>query len=178
MGMTRHRTKEISGALAATCNNFFVDSPKVKIRLTGRFGKGVFAKSDIRKGEVVAKFDGRFYTYDHEPWSDDLYNHAIQFDKKKWRDSKGLARWINHSCSPNCGIRDLFKVVAMRAIRKGEEITWDYEMTEKNPYWRMKCRCGSKDCRRSIGNFRRMPRNVRRRYKGFISEWLLREEIK
>lgn len=148
----------------------------MKIRLTRRYGRGVYATAEIRRGEVIAAFDGRFYTYDHEPWSTDLYNHAIQFHPRRWRDSKGLARWINHSCEPNCGIKSLFKIVAMRTIQKGEEITWDYEMTERNPDWRMRCRCGEPTCRRVIGDFRRMPAQVRKRYRGFISDWLLNRE--
>lgn len=155
-----------------------MDNSKVRVRRTQKFGRGVFAIADIRKGEVIAEFDGQIMDDDFEPWTEDLLNHAIQFDKSKWRDSKGIARYINHSCEPNCGIKKLFKVVAMRAISKGEQITWDYEMTERNPWWKMKCRCGSTECRRIIGNYSRMPLRVRRRYKGYISTWLLRRSRK
>ena len=40
----------------------------------------------IRKGEVIAAFDGAIYDDDFEPWTDDMYNHAIQFGKAIWRD--------------------------------------------------------------------------------------------
>ncbi len=149
-----------------------MDNPKVYVRRT-KFGKGVFAKAVIRKGELIAEFDGPIFTYDYEHWNDDLYNHVIQFHPKKWRDSNGVARLINHSCDPNCGIKGKFKVVAMRRIEKGEEITWDYEMTERHPYWRMRCRCGSPNCRKRIGDYRRMPKKVREKYKGYISRWLI-----
>jgi SET domain-containing protein len=151
-----------------------MDSRKVVVRRTRKYGRAVFALNPLRKGEIVAVFDGEIYDDDFDDWNDDLYNHAIQFDKAMWRDSKGIARWINHSCDPNCGIKDLFKVVAMRAIAPGEEITWDYEMTEKNPHWRMKCRCGSPLCRKVIGSYANMPRKTRLKYKGYISEWLTR----
>jgi hypothetical protein len=68
----------------------------------------------------------------------------------------------------------MFKVVAMRDIAKGEQITWDYEMTEMNPTWRMRCRCGSPLCRKIIGHHKRMPKKIREKYKGYISKWLLR----
>ena len=149
-----------------------MDNPKVILRGTKRYGKGVFAIKAIKKGEVISAFDGQIYEGDYQPWTDDLYNHTIQFARELWRDSKGVARWINHSCDPNCGIKALFKVVAMRDIKKGEEITWDYEMTEKNPHWKMKCRCGSELCRKIIGNYKNMPKSIRKKYGKYISAWL------
>ncbi len=151
-----------------------MDSRKVVVRDAAGRGKGLFASAIIKKDEVVAVFDGAIYDRDWEDWNDDLYNHVIQFEQWRWRDSKGVARLINHSCDPNCGIRDLFKIVAMRDIAPGEEITWDYEMTE-NYQWRMKCRCGSPQCRKVIGAYRRMPPAVRRKYRGYISEWLTKK---
>lgn len=150
-----------------------MDSRKVIIKRTGRFGRGVFAKQVIRKNEIIAKFDGPIYDGDFDGWTDDILNHAIQFGHDRWRDSIGIARLINHSCDPNCGIKRLFTVVAMRRIEKGEQITWDYEMTEKNDYgWRMKCKCRSPLCRKTIGDYRKMPRAIRKKYSGYISEWL------
>lgn len=149
------------------------DNPKVKLFNTKKYGKGVFAIAPIRKGEVIAVFDGKIYEDDFESWTEDLYNHTIQIAKATWQDSKGLARYINHSCEPNCGIKKLTKVVAMRSIAQGEEITWDYEMTEKNLYWKMRCRCGHFSCRKIIGNYANMPKSVRKKYAGYISDWLL-----
>ena len=149
-----------------------MDNKKVFVKEGLKFGKAVFAKERVLKGEVVAEFDGEIYPWHDKRWNDELYDHCIQFEEGQWRDSKGLARWINHSCNPNCGIKDFFKVVAMRDIEADEEITWDYEMTEKHPWWRMKCECGTSDCRKEIGNYENMPQQVREKYKGYISEWL------
>jgi hypothetical protein len=151
-----------------------MDSRKVVVRRTKKFGRGVFAVKPIRRGETVAVFDGLVYDDDHEDWNDDIYNHAIQFARNMWRDSKGIARLINHSCEPNCGIRNLFRIVAMRDIRAGEQITWDYEMTEKSDNWSMRCKCGSNICRRRIGNYQNMPKHIREKYGTFISAWLRR----
>lgn len=149
-----------------------MDNPKAKLRRTRKYGWAVFAQAPIKKGEVVAVFDGKFYDDDFDEWNDDLLNHTIQCGPALWRDSKGFARYLNHSCDPNCGIKKKFKVVAMRDIAKGEEITWDYEMTEKSTWWLMKCKCGSPLCRKRIGNYKNMPRKIRAKYKGFISDWL------
>jgi hypothetical protein len=86
-----------------------------------------------------------------------------------------MARYINHSCEPNCGIKGLFKIVAMRDIDVGEEVTWDYEMTEDSDVWRMQCHCGSENCRGEIGAYRNMPQETREKYRGYISEWLLKD---
>ncbi len=149
-----------------------MDNRKVKIRKTKKCGRGVFAKAKIKKGEVIASFDGPVFEYDYEHWTDDILNHVIQFDRRKWRDSNGIARLTNHSCNPNCGIKNLFDIVAMRDIEKGEQITWDYEMTEKNEWWRMRCKCQAPDCRKVIGNYTNMPLKTRKKYSGYISSWL------
>lgn len=149
-----------------------MDNPKVIVRETKRFGKSLFANDLIKEGEIIALFDGPIFDYNYYGWTQELEDHCIQFGKRKWRDSIGFARYINHSCEPNCGVKDLFKIIAMRDIKGGEELTWDYEMTEDNEIWRMKCLCGSKKCRGEIGAYRNMPQEVREKYKGFISEWL------
>ena len=149
-----------------------MDNRKAEVGSTRKYGQGVFAKSKIKEGEVVAAFDGPFLDNDFDGWTEDLSNHAIQYAKDSWRDSKGIARLINHSCEPNCGIKNYFEVVAMRDILPGEHITWDYEMTEKSRWWKMKCHCGNKSCRKLIGNYSRMPVAIRKKYQGFISEWL------
>lgn len=151
-----------------------MDSQKVVVKKTSNQGLGVFALDDINKDEVIAMFDGDIYDEEFDGWTDEILDHVIQFAPLKWRDSKGIARRLNHSCEPNCGIKDLFKIVAMRDIKKGEELTWDYEMTEKNEFgWRMKCRCCTESCRKVIGNFKNMPLEVRKKYEGYISEWLV-----
>lgn len=149
-----------------------MDNPKVILRNTRKFGRAVFAAKPIRKGELIAAYDGPFYDNDFDDWNDDLLAHTIQCGRSLWRDSKGLARYINHSCEPNCGIKGRFRVVAMRDIAVGEQITWDYEMTEKSSWWRMRCRCGSEKCRKIIGSYSRMPKAIRLKYKGYISSWL------
>ena len=149
-----------------------MDSNKVSVRRTKLYGRAVFAKQNIKKGTVIAVFDGPLLDNKFNSWTKDLNNHAVQVGRNTWRDSIGLARYINHSCDPNCGIKRLNRVVAMCTIKKGEQITWDYEMTEKNRWWRLRCRCGSKICRNVIGNYENMPKATRAKYRGYISSWL------
>lgn len=150
------------------------DSKKVVVR-KNKFGKAVFAVRKINKGECVAVFDGPIYDDLFDGWTQDLLSHAIQIGPQLWRDSLGLARYINHSCNPNCGIKKKIQITAMRTILPGEEITWDYEMTEKSDWFKMRCGCGSETCRKVIGNYKNMPLHIRKKYKGFISEWLTKK---
>jgi len=70
-----------------------------------------------------------------------------------------VARWINHSCDPNCeafedGARRIF-VEARRTIRPGEELTYDYRLVvegrmSKRERAQYACRCGSRKCRGSL----------------------------
>ena len=149
-----------------------MDSRKIHLKDTKKFGKGVFARKKIRKGEVVAVFDGKRYDGKFDGWTKDLLYHTIQYGPEEWRDSKGVARYFNHSCDPNCGIRGLFNVVAMRDIEANEQLTWDYEMTEKSDWFRLRCKCGTEKCRKIIGHHDRMPKEVRENYKGYLSYWL------
>lgn len=58
-----------------------------------------------------------------------------------------VAWQMNHSCRPNVGINAADDFVAMRSIKRGEELCWDYAFAESNPKFSMKCRCGAVDCR-------------------------------
>ncbi|MDP1629110.1 MAG: SET domain-containing protein-lysine N-methyltransferase [bacterium] len=147
-----------------------MDNPKVIVKETGKYGKGLFAREKIFKDEIIAEFDGKIYDSSTN-WTKELEDHVIQFSKNNWRGSNGIARLINHSCEPNCGIKDLFKIVSMREISPREEVVWDYEMTE-NHTWRMECKCGHSSCRKIIGAYDNMPQNVRGKYGDYISEWL------
>ena len=80
-------------------------------------------------------------------------------------------RYINHSCEPNCGLKGR-TVVALRRIRKGEEITIDYSTTEEDPYWRMSCSCGSLRCRKQIGAIHTLPRSSFSRHLPLIPRFL------
>ena len=147
---------------------------RLRIDETEKYGLGVFANEKISAGEVVASFDGEFYEVKKASLLPECCrNHAIQCGAERYRDANSIARLINHSCSPNCGIKNLFQIVAMHDIQPGDEITWDYEMAE-NSNWTMHCCCGSEHCRTKIGAYRNLPPSKRKEYSGFISEWLFR----
>ena len=155
-----------------------MDNPNVIIKETENIGKGLFAIKDIKKDEIIADWTGgRVYTAESanklpNKLPENIRDHAVQFEEHKWIDTSGIGRYSNHSCNPNSGFNTKFHLVAMRDIKKGEQLTWDYEMTEDSD-WRMECRCGNLECRKIIGAYKNMPESIREKYKGYISEWLI-----
>jgi SET domain-containing protein len=161
------------------------DNTKFERRETHKYGLGVFALVDIKMGELISSFDGEYYVANSAmslPNYPPLFagRHAIQWGMYSWRDGKidGIARYISHSCDPNCGIRGSFDIVAIRNIGAGEELHWDYAMSE-NSNFRMDCLCGSPGCRKIVGAFSILFPEQREDFvihnRGFISNWLVRE---
>lgn len=134
-------------------------------------GKGVFALTDIARGERIIEYKGELIPWDEalerHPHDPDDPNHTFFFDVDEGMVIDGgrggnSARWINHSCGPNCvarqeeaGGRPHVYIHARRDIRAGEELFYDYgltidaKLTQKlrDAY---KCLCGSRKCRGTL----------------------------
>lgn len=155
-------------------------SPKVELRESDTEGKGIFAKEKIFKGEVIVDSRNNPGVYMPKVKADELYDkgfdYMMQVDEDLFAvtiDPNELeeADYVNHSCNPNCGIREKLMLVAIRDIAPEEEITFDYAMSESSEF-RMKCACGSTDCRGEItGNDWKLP-DLQKRYNGFFSDYL------
>jgi len=125
--------------------------------------KGVFAKKDIKKGTRVIEYVGKKITKKQaEEIIQKQYEKAEKNKKKgdnyifelnKKYDLDGNVRWnparfINHSCDPNCEVENIeghIWIIAIKNIKKNEEITFNYGFDEKD-YEDFPCRCGSKNC--------------------------------
>lgn len=88
-------------------------------------------------------------------------------------DLDELSRTFNHSCNPNTYVRGRCALVALRKIRAGEEITYDYATTmidgERikalgHPVWSCRCKCGERNCTGRIDQFQRLPARRRAYY--------------
>lgn len=151
------------------------DHQFVEIRQTLK-GAGVFATKYIPSGELIADFIGDHYTSDTATgFPDIMVNHVVQIAEFKYIHAHNrLAEFINHSCDPCAGIKNLTQVVTIRPILADEEITWDYAMTEMND-WRMdNCLCGKERCRGTVGSFLLLPEQVKQEYleKDIVSKWI------
>jgi hypothetical protein len=84
-------------------------------------------------------------------------------------DELCTADFINHSCEPNCGFSNSVTLVAMRPIRAGEVLTFDYAMCDTNPFVAFDCLCRSASCRgRFTGDDWKDPA-LQRRYAGWFA---------
>ena len=71
-------------------------------------------------------------------------------DNKTVIDGFGMAAFVNHSCSPNCEsdqFGDRIWIVALRDIKAGEELTYDYCLWDGEPGDEAPCYCGAGNCR-------------------------------
>lgn len=71
-------------------------------------------------------------------------------DGKTVIDGNGMAAFINHSCDPNCETDEIegrVWIIALRNIRSGEELSYEYNLYDAEEGDPAPCFCGSKHCR-------------------------------
>jgi hypothetical protein len=137
--------------------------PYYSVRNSKIHGRGVFAKRPIRKGTKIVEYTGKIVSREEADEigakTVDGHTHTMLFtiDDDRVIDGNvgGDARYINHSCEPNSEAvqyDDQIFIESLRAIKKGEEITYDYHLEVpgkitdkvKKEY---QCFCGSPNCR-------------------------------
>jgi len=137
------------------------------VRRSTIHGRGVFAAARIRKGSRIIEYRGEHISdaeYDRRYGDESEFStHTMLFwiEKDRYIDATRVgnsARWINHSCRPNAETVDedgrIF-VEAVRDIRPGEEITYDYNLfldERHTPAAKRAhpCLCGSPGCRGTL----------------------------
>jgi uncharacterized protein len=136
------------------------------IRSSAIHAAGCYTTTPIRKGSRVAEYTGHLLTkkaadkrYEHSPVT---YLFGLG-DGSMVIDGHSMAMFINHSCDSNCQteeIKDHVYIVAIRDIKAGEEITYDYCLYDGGED-EANCNCGSVLCRRTMYS----PAEVKRRKK-------------
>jgi uncharacterized protein len=144
-------------------------SAPISVRQSTIHGRGVYASRPIRKGEQIIEYKGEHIDWDEamrrHPHDPSQPNHTFYFtlDDTYVIDGRvkgNAARWINHSCAPNCRA-DLVEeddgrlrvfIEAIRSIRAGEELCYDYGLVvEARHTQKLKrefaCWCGARRCR-------------------------------
>ena len=112
-------------------------------KMTKNKGFGVFTTERILHNEVVFTFIGKI--------SSTQDKHSLQVSPSFHLHTCGVCKYTNHSCKPNCIVKNSVDLVAIRNIKHDEEITFDYSTTEA--HLNMKCLCGSKNCRKIIKGY-------------------------
>lgn len=151
--------------------------PKVYIGdadlVTPGLQKGVFANTDIKKGEVVFIAKGRKVHLVIRSRRDSMkYPNGLGLKKHWWLNPSNTnpLKYLNHSCEPNAGVKGSVTIVARKNIKEGEHITIDYSTTECDPFWDLDddCKCGAKNCRKVICSIQSLPVRIYRKYLPYI----------
>jgi SET domain-containing protein len=131
----------------------------LEVRSSSVHGRGVYAINPIRKGRRIIEYTGERVSWENAP-NDPEDPHTFNFglengDVINPEVGGNEARWINHSCDPNCEAieeNDRIYIYAMRSIRPGEELFYDYALELDEPITNelreeFACHCGSAKCR-------------------------------
>ena len=136
-----------------------------KVKKSRIHGTGVFATQDIQKGKDIIEYVGQKITkkegdrrsekrikkYLNSNDTGSVYifelNSRYDIDGTPYYNK---ARYINHSCNPNCEVdikNNQIWISSIKKIKKGEELTYDYGYSfDKNDFRDHLCKCGSKNC--------------------------------
>ena len=129
---------------------------RVKKSNIDRNGKGLYATQDIKEGTRIIDYVGKIITKKQTEVSERFNNSnpIYLFNLNNRYDLDGdvksnIARLINHSCSNNCdyegkGLK--LCVVAIKNIKRNEELTCDYGFSYDSDYKQFPCKCSSKNC--------------------------------
>jgi hypothetical protein len=142
-------------------------------------GFGSFAVRPIPMGTIIATFGGtvmkraNFETHPLEQRSRSIQIEGDQFMLGPVSRESGDS--INHSCSPNCQMRNATQLITMHDIAVGEELTYDYATSDASDYDEFDCACGSANCRvRITGNDWNLP-ELQTRYRKMFSPYVQRK---
>jgi uncharacterized protein len=132
---------------------------QIEVRESNVHGRGVYAMQFIAKGRRIIEYTGERVPWEAAP-DDKNDPHTFNFglengDVINAEVGGNDARWINHSCNPNCEAveeDDRIFIYAMRNIQAGEELLYDYRMQIDEPITdaakkKFACHCGAFNCR-------------------------------
>ena len=148
-------------------NPRFSTKKQLALRKSGIHGKGVYAREPIPSDTRIIEYRGERITSDEADarYPDDAIttHHTFLFALEDGNvvDAAfggGMAKWINHSCDPNCeavieGGR--IYIESIRDIEAGEELAYDYNFILEERHTpamkrRFPCICGAANCRGTI----------------------------
>jgi SET domain-containing protein len=124
--------------------------PRLRTGNSQLHGTGVFAAEPIPKGTRIIDYAGELIRNDaaceerEERYLAEGHIWVFRVNRAWSRDANvggNIARFINHSCTPNCRFEVLDKTIwirALRDIRRGEELTYDYKTIGERT---IPCRC-------------------------------------
>jgi hypothetical protein len=127
-------------------------------------GQGLFATADLSAGTAVARFEGPVVPWRDVPAAE--VRHAVLIAGDRWLVPASSARFVNHSCAPNCTVDDDLAVVTARPVAAGEQLTISYDTVAMADWmddaaahfwddrWSFDCRCGAPACVGRVDRYR------------------------
>lgn len=155
-------------------------SPKLELRtLPEKGGYGIFARELIKKHELISAWGGVMVPEEKlDELPHEIVTHGIQIEEGIYlmppNNELTMADYFNHSCNPNAGLSGQVCLVAMRDIASGEEVCFDYAMSDTTPYDEFECHCGSMTCRKYVSGNDWMRPELQRRYYGYFMPYIQR----
>ncbi|XP_061299009.1 histone-lysine N-methyltransferase 2D [Pezoporus flaviventris] len=127
-------------------------------------GLGLYAAKDIEKHTMVIEYIGTIIRNEVANRREKIYEeqnrgiYMFRINNEHVIDATltgGPARYINHSCAPNCVAEvvtfdkeDKIIIISSRRIPKGEELTYDYQFDFEDDQHKIPCHCGAWNCRK------------------------------
>ena len=136
-------------------------------------GKGIILNQNVKKDELIFIFTEREVAITSNYWFHKPC--ALQVGYTKWivpRPSSA-GEFLNHSCSPTAGVRGRNRIVAIRSLKKGEEVTIDYALSETFPLWHMRCHCRARNCRLVVKPYQDLSPQRMKKYVKYTSKYIL-----
>lgn len=129
------------------------DHPLVEAKKSDIHGYGAYARKKIRNKKRIIEYVGPKITKKEaaDAISKNLNEYVFTLNDDVDIDGSvdwNIARYINHSCDPNCEsdiIEDRVWIIAIRSIKEGEELTYNYGYDLEDFETRL-CGCGAKKC--------------------------------
>jgi SET domain-containing protein len=139
----------------------------LKVQRSPLAGLGVFTSRPVKKGTLLLEYLGERISHEeageryYAATEPDAFVLLFTVNRKVVIDGGvggRAARYVNHSCQPNCEADEIggrIFITSIRDIAAGEELTYDYNMEAPSPLprdWRRRyaCRCGTPRCRKTI----------------------------
>ena len=127
-----------------------------KIKKSNIDKRGLYASRNIKEGTKIIDYIGKIILKKESEKNSKFDNKKdiYLFNLNKKYDLDGdfkfnTARLINHSCNPNCEVAGTglkLWISAIKDIKKGEELSYDYGFSYDSDYKQFPCKCGSKNC--------------------------------
>ena len=127
-----------------------------KIKKSNIDNRGIYAAKNIKAGKIIIYYKGKIITKketEKNPKYDNdkaiyLFNLNSRYDLDGDFEYNE-ARLINHTCNPNCEVAGKglkLWIFALRDIKKGEELSYDYGFGFDENYKDFVCKCGAQNC--------------------------------